>query len=233
MTGMLHSLHLMARSLRIGDLRTSRSGVAAVEFALGLPLLLSVGLWGAELGNLAITHMRISQLAVQIADNGSRIGDVSMLENLKIYETDINDAFIGAKVQAGGLDLFDHGRVIVSSLEVVDGTADTQYIHWQRCKGKHNVQSSYGPAGTGTDGSLDGMGPPGEEVTATAGDAVIYVEVEYEYQPLVSARFVPGAIIRATAAFNVRDDRDLSQIFQRDTAAPDPVASCTVYDGYD
>ncbi|MDT0508107.1 TadE/TadG family type IV pilus assembly protein [Novosphingobium sp. MMS21-SN21R] len=224
-------MNRMLRSLR--RLRPSQSGVAAVEFALGLPLLLSVGLWGAELGNLAITHMRVSQLAMQIADNGSRIGDVSMLENLKIYETDINDAFIGAKVQSGGLDLFNHGRVIMSSLEVVDGTADTQYIHWQRCKGKRNVQSSYGPAGTGADGSLEGMGPAGEEVTAAAGDAVIYVEVEYEYQPLVSARFVPGAIIRATAAFNVRDDRDLTQIFQRDAASPDPVASCTVYDGYD
>ncbi len=221
----------MLRSLRC--LRQSKSGVAAVEFALGLPLLLSVGLWGAELGNLAITHMRVSQLAMQIADNGSRIGDVSMLENLKIYETDINDAFVGAKVQSGGLDLFEHGRVIMSSLEVVDGTASTQYIHWQRCKGKRNVQSAYGPAGTGVDGSLEGMGPPGEEVTAAPGDAVIYVEVEYEYQPLVSARFVPGAVIRATAAFNVRDDRDLTQIFQRDAASPDTVASCAVYDGYD
>jgi len=210
----------------------NRSGVAAVEFALGLPLLLSVGLWGTELGNLAITHMRVSQLAMHIADNGSRIGDVSMLENLKIYESDINDNLMGAQIQAGGLDLFEHGRVIMSSLEVVDGTEDTQYIHWQRCKGKRNVQSAYGPAGTGTDGSLDGMGPAGDEVTASAGDAVIFVEIEYEYQPLVSAQFVPNTVIRSTAAFNVRDDRDLTQIYQRDAGSPDPVASCNVYDGY-
>lgn len=213
-------------------LRAATSGVAAVEFALGLPLFLTVGLWGAELGNLAITNMRISQLAMHIADNGSRIGDVSMLENLKIYESDINDLLLGANVQSGSVDLFEHGRVVISSLEVVPATADTQYIHWQRCKGKRSFQSTYGPAGTGTDGSLSGMGKPGEEVTASPGDAVIFVEIEYEYQPLVSARFVPNRVIRSTSAFNVRDDRDLTQIYQRDAASPDSVAGCNVFNGF-
>lgn len=217
----------------IDRLRGNVSGVAAVELALGAPLVLMLGLWGAELGNLAITNMRVSQLAMQLADNGSRIGDVSMLENLKIYESDINDLLVGARIQSGKLDLFEHGRVVISSLEVVPGTEDTQYIHWQRCKGERNFVSAYGGEGTGLDGSLSGMGPPGEEVMATDGDAVIFVEIEYAYQPIVSARFVPNAVIRTTATFNVRADRDLSQIYQRDAANPDPVASCNIYDGYE
>lgn len=216
----------------LAHLKRSQSGVAAVEMALGAPLVLTLGLWGAELGNLAITHMRISQLAMQLADNGSRIGDVSMLEDLKIYESDINDLLVGAKIQSGKLDLFEHGRVVISSLEVVPGTEDTQYIHWQRCKGKRNFQSSYGGEGAGLDGSLEGMGPAGEEVSAAPGDAVIFVEIEYAYQPLVSARFVPDAVIRTTATFNVRDDRDLTQIYQRNSATPDTIASCNVFTGY-
>lgn len=218
----------LARTLK--RLRRDLSGVAAVEMALATPLVLTLGLWGAELGNLAITHMRVSQLAMQLADNGSRIGDVSMLENLKIYESDIDDLLVGANVQSDRLDLFEHSRVIISSLEVAPGTDDTQYIHWQRCKGKRNIQSAYGGEGKGLDGSLTGMGPPGEEITATEGDAVIFVEIEYAYQPLISARFVPDAVIRTTATFNVRADRDLSQIYQRDPAAPDSVARCNVYD---
>ncbi|MGV3511807.1 MAG: TadE/TadG family type IV pilus assembly protein [Novosphingobium sp.] len=217
----------------IDHLRRNVSGVAAVELALGAPLVLTLGLWGAELGNLAITNMRISQLAMHLADNGSRIGDVSMLENLKIYESDINDLLVGARIQSGKLDLFEHGRVVISSLEVVPGTEGTQYIHWQRCKGKRDFDSAYGSEGTGLDGSLSGMGPPGEEVMATDGDAVIFVEIEYAYQPIVSARFVPNAVIRTTATFNVRADRDLSQIYQRDAANPDTVASCNVNDGYE
>lgn len=216
----------------LARLRRNASGVAAVELALGAPLVLTLGLWGAELGNLAITHMRVSQLAMQLADNGSRIGDVSMLENLKIYESDINDLLMGANVQSGKLDLFKHGRVIISSLEVVPGTEGTQYIHWQRCKGKRAFQSSYGGEGAGLDGSLSGMGPAGEEVSATEDDAVIFVEIEYAYQPIVSARFVPDTIISTTATFNVRGDRDLSQIYQRNAATPDPVASCNVYDDF-
>jgi hypothetical protein len=210
-------------------LRRSVAGVAAVEFALSLPVMLTLGLWGAELGNLAITHMRVSQLAMQLADNGSRIGDVSMLESLRIYESDINDMMVGAKIQSGKLDLFEHGRVIISSLEVVPSTESTQYIHWQRCMGKRTVQSAYGSEGTGLDGSLKGMGPLGEEVTAAKGDAVIFVEISYEYQPLVSSRFVPNTIISTTATFNVRDDRDLTQIYQRSTASPDTVARCNVF----
>ncbi|MEL0252733.1 MAG: TadE/TadG family type IV pilus assembly protein [Novosphingobium sp.] len=218
---------MIARLCR--NFRRSVAGVAAVEFALSLPVMLTLGLWGAELGNLAITHMRVSQLAMQLADNGSRIGDVSMLESLRIYESDINDMMVGAKIQSGKLDLFEHGRVIISSLEVVPSTESTQYIHWQRCMGKRTVQSAYGSEGTGLDGSLKGMGPLGEEVTAAKGDAVIFVEISYEYQPLVSSRFVPDTIISTTATFNVRDDRDLTQIYQRSTASPDTVARCNVF----
>lgn len=37
--------------------------------------------------------------------------------------------------------------------------------------------------------------------------------------------------VTATASFTVRDDRDLSQVHQRDPGDPDPVASCDTYGG--
>jgi hypothetical protein len=117
-------------------LGASRSGVAATEFAIALPFLLGAGLMGLEVANRAIVQMQVSQLAVLIADNGSRSGDTSTLENRKIYESDIDDLLRGAGIQGGHrIDLFKRGRVIVSSLEVVPGTEDQQYIHWQRCLG--------------------------------------------------------------------------------------------------
>jgi Flp pilus assembly protein TadG len=213
-------------------LARSTSGVAMTEFALSLPLLLTAGLWGTESANLAITHMQISQLAIQIADNGARIGDTSTLENRKIYESDINDLLVGAKVQASGLKFFDRGRAIISSLEV-DTATSRQYIHWQRCKGLKNVTSSYGVAGDGLSGAtITGIGPAGTQVAAPAGGAVIFVELVYEYRPLVSAKFVGTDPIKATAAFVVRDSRDLSQIYQRSTTSPDPVASCATFSTY-
>lgn len=226
-------LRMMQLAALLRRLARACSGVAATEMALGLPFLLTAGLWGVETANLAIVHMRVNQLAVHIADNAARIGDTSSLQDRKIYEGDINDLLLGSNMQAGrALDFYDHGRAIVSSLEVVDGTVDRQFIHWQRCKGVKEWASSYGVEGDGTDGSLVGMGPAGEEVMASPGDAVIFVEVAYEYQPLISERFIGDDMVKAIATFTVRDDRDLSQIFQRDPAAPDAVANCAVHDGY-
>lgn len=204
-----------------------RSGVALTELALALPFLLTAGLWGVELANFAVTNMRVSQLATHLADNASRIGDTSTLENRKIYESDINDLLFGANLQAGqSLDFFDHGRAIISSLEVDPDDPDLQYIHWQRCMGVKEWDSSYGLEG---DRLPEGMGPAGEEVFAFAGEAVVFVEVAYEYQPLVSARFIGDTTIDAIASFTVRSDRDLTRIYQRDPALPDPVAGCGVF----
>ena len=208
----------------------STSGIAATEFAIVLPFLLGAGLMGLDLANRAIVQMQVSQLAMHIADNASRIGDTSTLQDRKIYEADLNDLFRGAQIQGGSrIDLFRHGRVIVSSLEVVPGTEDQQYIHWQRCLGSKNHISGYGLEGDGLDGGLAGMGPPGEEVWAFADDAVIFVEIAYDYQSLVGATFGFSSEINVTASFTVRDDRDLSQIYQRDATDPDPIASCSIY----
>jgi hypothetical protein len=225
----MHMMRLLARALA-GAWRC-RGGVAATEFALCLPFLLGAGLMGLEVANRAIVQTQVAQIAAQIADNASRIGDTSALQQRKIYEADIDDLLRGAAVQGGGrLDLFGHGRVIVSSLEVVPGTDDQQYIHWQRCAGTKHHASSYGLEGDGLDGGLPGMGPAGEEVWAFPDEAVIFVEVAYDYQSLVGPRFGMGGEIVSTASFTVRDDRDLTQIYQRDPDAPDPVASCNTYD---
>lgn len=213
-------------------LAASRSGVAATEFAIVLPFLLGAGLMGLEVANRAVVQMQVSQLAVQIADNASRIGDTATLQDRKIYETDLNDLFVGAEIQGGRrIDLFEHGRVIISSLEVIPDTEDQQYIHWQRCLGLKNHASSYGQEGDGLDEGLPGMGPPGEEVRAFADEAVIFVEIAYDYQSLVGDTFGFTDEVAATASFTVRDDRDLSRIYQRDPGDLDPVASCNTFGG--
>ena len=203
------------------------AAIAATEFALIMPVFLGGALWGVETANYAVTTMRVSQVAAHVADDASRIGDTSTLENRKIYESDIDDLFDGADIQAGNrLSFFNHGRAIISSLEVVPGGTTQQYIHWQRCRGAKPWPSSYGREGDGLDGSMAGMGPATSQVSANPGEAVIFVEVAYDYQPLVAAEFIGHRTITAIASFTVRDSRDLSQIYQRDAAKPDPVANC-------
>jgi hypothetical protein len=225
----------VSRASFIRGLLSNRSGVAMIEFALGAPFLLMAGLWGVEVANYALVNMKISQLAEHIADNASRVGDTSTLQNRRIYESDINDLLLGADLQAGrGIDLYEHGRVIVSSVEVWDqsvhGTGGqnpgTQFIHWQRCLGALNSGSDYGNQNQALP---NGIGPTGEEVSAEPDAAVIFVEINYEYQPLISARFMGDLSIEAIASFMVRDSRDLSGLLQRNPTDPDYIANCATY----
>jgi len=227
----------MIGSLFLRKLTRGTSGVAMVEFALGAPFLLMVGLYGVEMANYALVNMKVSQLALHIADNASRVGDTSTLQNRKVYESDINDLLIGANLQGGqAIKLYKNGRVIISSLEVWDqsvngngtgGKSDgVQFIHWQRCLGAKLATSSYGNQNQALP---NGIGPTGAEVQAEPGGAVIFVELNYTYQPLISATFLGNLDIKSIASFMVRDSRDLSGIMQRNASSPDMVADCAAY----
>ena len=220
------------------------SGTAMTEFALALPLLLTVGLYGAETANLALVNMKVSQLAIHIADNGSRIGDTSVITNRPIFESDINDLLAGSNIQGGqALEFYERGRVILSSVEVFNSSMScarggcpkgpkpdgTIFIHWQRCKGKKSWTSNYGDDG---DTINSGIGPAGEEVVPDPGNAVIFVEVAYDYRPLVSQRFFGATTIKAISSFTVRENIDLSGLQQRNPLAPNTPARCNVYNGY-
>ncbi len=209
------------------------SGTALTEMAFITPVLLTLGVYGLETAMLAITHMKIGQAAIHIADDASRIGAASGLEEEKIYESDIVDLLLGSDLQAGGgIDLYEHGRVIISSQEVDpdDSSGNQQYIHWQRCMGKRKYDSQYGGEGTGKgDINFAGMGPPGEEVLAMDGDAVIFVEISYEYQPLMTDAFVGDREIVVSSSFTVRDDRDLSGIYSNGAGSSTQPATCDRY----
>ncbi|WP_447724531.1 TadE/TadG family type IV pilus assembly protein [Sphingomonas koreensis] len=183
------------------------SGLAMLEFAFGLPILLTMSLTGAELTNYIITKMRVSQIALQLADNAARIGSGSQLESKKIYESDINDLLTGANFQAGELNLFTNGRVIISSVEPHATTANKYRIRWQRCKGsKTTWTSSYGTPATAT--LVDGVGPTGRQVIAPPSGVAMFVEVRYTYQPLVKTSLSPTSEINEVASMMVRDARN-------------------------
>lgn len=205
-------------------LAACRSGLAAVEFAIGMPFLLILFLGGGELMNNIMARKRVAEIAMMVADNASRMGDATVLNNKPISEAEINEVFLGAQIQSGGLDLETNGRVVLSSLEVnADGG---QWIHWQRCFGDaaYTIPNAAGTGATGT--AFTGVGPAGNLIRATAGDAVMFVTVVYDYRPIVPVAFAGYTTRRftATAAVNVRDDRDLSGIQNPIPAAT--VATC-------
>ncbi|KPF65233.1 TadE/TadG family type IV pilus assembly protein [Porphyrobacter sp. AAP60] len=201
----------------------NKSGVAMVEFAFTAPLILAMGMIGTDTAFYVITHMQVSQVAMQIADGTSRIGEQDVLIERKVFERDVNEAFVGTEKLGDNIRIFERGRVIVSSLQRNDDGG--QWIAWQRCRGAKVHNSSYGFEDDGKTGtSFPGMGETGREITAAQGTAVMFVEVSYDYESLTPFGVFEGKTINYTAAFNVRDSRDLTRIHEGG-----PPASCATY----
>lgn len=208
---------LTQRSARA--LARDRGGIAMIEFALVFPLFLLFMLGAVELTNFITVKLRVSQLALQIADNAARIGAGSPLAAKQISEADINDLFTGAQLASTQLDLLKNGRVILSDLEpqANPNTAGRYKIVWQRCFGSRTAYaSSYGRQG---DQNLTGIGPAGRQATAQDDNATMFVEVRYRYAPIISTSWTPVFDLREIASMAVRDRRDLTRVYNNERVA--------------
>lgn len=190
----------------LGKLHQDKSGLALIEFAFVAPFLLTVGLTGMETANLAVGHLQVSQVAMLVADNASRVRN-------SIDEADIREIFTGADLTGSSIDFSPNARIILSNLEHNgrSGSNEGQWIRWQRCYGGNtNYVSTFGDEGDGeTNSSLAaGIGPAGKKISATAATAVNFVEVVYDYKPLVSDRFFGDIVIRYQSAFVARERND-------------------------
>jgi hypothetical protein len=198
------------RTRKLASLRHDASGISMVEFALVLPLLVGLGMAGMEIAHLASVNMQISQIALSVADNASRLGqsDNSAVAPT-VRDADVGAVLGGAMRQGESLDFEKYGRIVLSSLELDEGdpavtSDDKQYIHWQRCAGDLDNQSSYGVEND----TVTGIGRAA--LTANSKQAVMFAEVFYRYQPLFAGFLVDDMQFRKEAAFIVRDDRDLA-----------------------
>lgn len=199
-------MRALPRTLR--RLGRDQSGLAMLEFAFTLPIFATLCLAGAELTNYIITKMRVSQVALHLADNAARIGTGSQLQAKTISEADINDLLTGADMQAGELGLFTNGRVTISSIEPDPNNTGKSQIRWQRCQGsKTSMGSTYGVAGAV---NLTGVGPTGRQVAAATDGVTMFVEVRYQYKPLIKTALSPTTEFDEIASMMVRDRRDTS-----------------------
>lgn len=183
-------------------LRSSARGVALIEFAMYLPVLLTLGLMGIEVAHYAMAVLRVDRIAMTTADGAARVRD-------SVSEVDVAEVFIGAKTIGQSMKFGENGRVILSSLEPKTAGTPGQWIRWQRCYGLKGVTSTYGtPVSNQTSSSMTEMGPSGNKIAAGTGTAVMFVEVVYDYQPIVPIPFIGARTIRDVHAFNVRQRND-------------------------
>jgi hypothetical protein len=180
-------------------LRGDQRGVALIEFALSLPVLMLLILVGLELTNFVLANHRVRQIAAMTADNASRLRS-------QMSEAFVNQLFVGVQKSGAGMQFQNSGRVILSSIQN-NSAANGQWIRWQRCFGQLARVSKYGPQGTGQNNSSL---PTINGLVAQPGSAIMYAEVEYEYQPLIASSFLANRRIAHEVAFIVRQRTDFS-----------------------
>jgi len=218
------------------QIRQDSSGLAVLEFAISLPFFMGLTVGGFELANYAQTLMKLNQITIHTADSAARMGEGDPLVSVDITEQDINDVFAGT-IREGESLLLDgqhqyidpsdgeakfrgNARIILSSVEPVypfDADDPKFRIRWQRCVGEASYyNSTYGDVDTATD--IEGIGPSGRQITPPDDTAVMFVELQYYFRPLIVNGFskMTEKTIKQTAGMVVRDRRNYSQIYHRD-----------------
>lgn len=210
------------------SLRGDTSGLALIEFAFSLPIILTMGLGGVELAHMAIATERVGQIAMLVADNAGRVRNT-------IDELDVNEIMTGAKLMGADIQFSTNGRIILSNIQN-NPTNTGQWIRWQRCKGAKNVAPGYGNVNDGwldsslSAGVFDHVGSS-PKLSAAPGTIVMMVEVVYDYQPIVPITnyfgiLPPGLFtakaMRVVQAFNVRDRAPASSTLANGAADPAP-----------
>lgn len=212
----------------LNTLRKDSSGLALVEFSLSLPFFMGLSVGGFETAYYSYVQMRLNQITINTADAAARAGEGDVLVNKKVDEEQINDVFAGTiregeSILLGGeheyidpgtgvVDLRGNALIILSSVEPVAAfnAASPRYrIRWQRCVGKSDFFSpQYGKISNSQ--TVTAVGPTGRQATPPPNGALMFVETQYYFKPLILNGFTKlgeTSVIK-TAAMVVRDARD-------------------------
>lgn len=177
-------------------------GVALVELALILPILLLILSGAIEMSRYIWIQHKVLRLTAEISDL------VTQSRNMSATEMDV--IFTAADYIIHPFDLGANGIIIVSS---VSGTgANPPEVNWKQCgAGSLAVSGSVGLAGT------TATVPNGLIVDPL--DNIIIAEVFYDYEPLIFDNIVKSTQITRTAIHTPRISALIS--IQRDPGQTD------------
>ncbi|MET4700266.1 Flp pilus assembly protein TadG [Constrictibacter sp. MBR-5] len=155
-------------------------GVAAVETAIVIPILVILLIGVAEVGSKILTGHKLNTTA-------SRVGDLVTQQQM-VTQAGLDDIFAAVEHIAGE-SFDDHGVVIISA---VTGTDGSPVVAWQR-RGAGTLQE---PSHVGAAGAVAQL--PGD-FTVADGETVIVVEVIVANGGVVADLMTPHSVIAKTS----------------------------------
>ncbi len=157
-------------------------GVAIVDFALVVPILVLLLLGSMEVGRYVLLNQKLSRVAISSSDLVSRAKHA--------VTADINQVFAAAEYSMRPFDLGVDGIVFITSVSTDDTLPVSPTISWQMSGG-----------GTGTFTSAVGT-TIGASANLPAGFAmeenqnIIIAEVFFSYQPFFFSKVISPKVIR-------------------------------------
>lgn len=163
----------------LARLLPDRQAIAAIEFALMLPVLVAFSAGTMEFSRLIMLVQKLQSGAFILADLTARDRTLS--------EEQLNNIFLAIDNVVQPFDFPAGGRAVVTSIGV--NAANHPVVNWQR-------------AGTGSFPAVSVIGEEGAEATLpngldiSAGETVIAAEVFYQFTPLFDIWLDPKVIHR-------------------------------------
>lgn len=166
----------------------NRKGVAMLELAISLPVLLILIVGVVEVGRLILLEQKLAHVARTMADLVS--------QEKTLAASDFGILFSAARFVAEPFDMSEDGTVIVSSISAADGNPPV--MNWQRAgAGSLSANSSLGQPGGNT------LNLPAH-FTVREGYTVIVAEAVFDFSPLVFFSIFPPHRISRIAWFRAR-----------------------------
>jgi hypothetical protein len=190
--------------LLAGRLARAEEGIALLELALTLPVLLGLTLGALEMSNYIIASNTVQRLATSSADMLSQTG----VNAISTSESQIYDMFYSLDVAAKPLDMRNRGRVI---LTVIKGVSQSDgSVHNEFADTVYSQQFSGGyVAAAPLLGCHSTVALPVYGRTLPSNEIMVHAQVSYQYEPLLAGSrmlsyFSMPAVITRTSVFRMR-----------------------------
>ena len=159
-----------------------RDGVAIVDFALVVPVLVFLLLGAMEIGRYVLLNQKISRVAISSSD--------LMSQAKHAVVADVNQIFAAASYTMNPFELGDEGMVFITSVSTDDTLPITPRISWQMSGGGTGTFTSEVGTVEGTPATLPGT------FTMEENQNIIIAEVYYTYEPFFFGKVIQPKTIR-------------------------------------
>lgn len=173
---------------RLRRLLRARRGSVAAEFAMAVPVLVTIALAGTEVARYVLLHQKLARTAVTMGDLVTQAEEISETELTQLYAA-VDHVMEPFSMGADGI-------VFVSGITATGG--GSPQVSWQRT------------GGGGLTGAVSAVGAEATSATLPPsfvvrdGETAIVSEVIYEYSPLFSGGLLGTRTIYHRAMFRPR-----------------------------